>query len=229
VSAGPPKVWITRAQPGADATAARVSALGLEPLVAPLLEVRFLAPEIDLSGLAALAFTSANGVRAFARLDPERRLPVWAVGEATAEVAREAGFLEVRSAGGDVSSLTKAIARDPPAGPLLHLAAREPAGDLAGALTARGVIARRAAVYETVPAAAAQDPGEAADAEVVLLHSPRAARLLAALARNRRLAAARAACLSPAVAAALEAAIPARSAQTPDEAALLSLLETMAR
>ena len=51
------RVWITRAQPGADSTAARVRALGHEPLVAPLLAVRPLEAEsLDLRGVAALAF-----------------------------------------------------------------------------------------------------------------------------------------------------------------------------
>ena len=50
------RVWITRAQPGADATAERVRALGHEAVVAPLLAVRPLSDvEIDLTGVAALA------------------------------------------------------------------------------------------------------------------------------------------------------------------------------
>ena len=61
------RIWITRAQPAADVTAERVRALGHEAMVAPLLAVRPVEPEpIDLEGVAALAFTSANGVRAFA-------------------------------------------------------------------------------------------------------------------------------------------------------------------
>ena len=48
-------VWITRAQPGAAATAERVRALGHEPLVAPLLAVRLLeGAAVDLDGVAAL-------------------------------------------------------------------------------------------------------------------------------------------------------------------------------
>ncbi|MDB5446123.1 MAG: hemD, partial [Phenylobacterium sp.] len=34
------KIWITRAQPGADATAERVRGMGHQALVAPLLAVR---------------------------------------------------------------------------------------------------------------------------------------------------------------------------------------------
>ena len=104
------KIWITRAQPAADATAERVRALGHEALVAPLLAVRPLSGvEVDLSGIAALAFTSANGVRAFADLSGERSLRVFAVGAATAQAARAAGFKLVLSADGDVEALAEGL------------------------------------------------------------------------------------------------------------------------
>ena len=86
------RIWITRAQPGADATAERVRALGHEAIVAPLLAVRALDDvHVDLNGVAALAFTSANGVRAFSDICGERSLRVFAGGAATAQAARAAG------------------------------------------------------------------------------------------------------------------------------------------
>jgi uroporphyrinogen-III synthase len=66
--------------------------------------------EIDLTHVAALAFTSVNGVEAFARLSAERRSPVFAVGDRTARAAREAGFADVVSADGDVEALAALIA-----------------------------------------------------------------------------------------------------------------------
>ena len=60
-------IWITRAEPGAAATAERVRQLGHRPLVAPLLEVRPTAQAApDLADVGALAFTSANAARIFA-------------------------------------------------------------------------------------------------------------------------------------------------------------------
>ena len=105
------RIWITRAQPAADTTAERVRALGHEAVVAPLLAVRVL-PDVavDLRGVAALAFTSANGVRAFADASGERGLKVFAVGAATAQAARQAGFKSVLSADGDVEALAEGIA-----------------------------------------------------------------------------------------------------------------------
>src|SRR5690606_27759634 len=83
------RVWVTRAEPGAGRTAERLAALGFEPMVVPLLAIRPLpCPPPDLTGMAALAFTGRNGVDAFAALTAERGLPVFAVGDATAERAR---------------------------------------------------------------------------------------------------------------------------------------------
>ena len=100
-------VWITRARPAAEATAARVTALGFESLVDPLLAVEALDADIDLAQAKALAFTSGNGVEAFARLSDERALPVFAVGRATAQAAKAAGFISVASADGDVEALCR--------------------------------------------------------------------------------------------------------------------------
>jgi len=179
------RIWITRTQPGADVTADRVRALGHDSVVAPLLAVS-LVPDVavDLGGVAALAFTSANGVRAFADLSGERGLKVFAVGAATAQAARSVGFKSVLSADGDVEALAEGIAarRGELRGAVLHPGALEPAGDLAGALEKQGVEARRLILYETAPVELPAAEAEAlAHSDAVLLHSPRAAQVLAKL------------------------------------------------
>lgn len=180
------RLWITRAQPGAEETARRLRALGHQPLVAPLLEVRETGAPIDLDGVGALAFTSANGVRAFARRNERRDLPVFAVGDATAAVARAAGFQAVDSASGDISALAAHIAaRRGVDGLVLHPGATHPAGDLIGDLARAGVPAKAVCVYETL--AVAFLPGAVATAledatlDGVVLHSPKAARTAARL------------------------------------------------
>lgn len=179
------RIWITRAQPGADVTAERVRAMGHDAVVAPLLAVRVLSDvSIDLRGVAALAFTSANGVRAFADASGERGLKVFAVGAATAQAARAAGFKSVLSADGDVEALAEGIAarRGELRGAVLHPGALEPAGDLAGALEKQGVEARRLILYETAPVDLGDAEAEALGrSDAVLLHSPRAAQVLARL------------------------------------------------
>ncbi|CAN5540644.1 uroporphyrinogen-III synthase [soil metagenome] len=230
---GARRIWVTRASPGAEATAARLAAVGLEPLIDPLLEVRDLSPAIDLTGVAALAFTSVNGVAAFARLHADRARPVLAVGDRTARAAREAGFAEVASADGDVEALAALIVGQASRldGTVLHPSAQEPAGDLLSPLIAAGLIARRVAVYETVerdPAATTLAALYSLDA--VLLHSPRAARKLAEILDEQPAPNLRVFCLSAAVAQPLGMLVQAGAlaslafAPHPSETALLNLL-----
>lgn len=169
------RVWVTRARPGAERTAARLTALGFAPQVVPLLEIAPLSPALDLTGVDALAFTSVNAVTAFSALTDARALPVFAVGDATAEAARVAGFASVRSASGALGDLAALIRADGRGRTLLHPGAVEPAGDLS-ALVGPSASVRALPIYEAREAEAA--PPDVFDA--VLIHSPRAARVLAA-------------------------------------------------
>jgi uroporphyrinogen-III synthase len=222
-------VWITRARPGALATADRVRALGFEAIIDPLLTVETLQAEIDLTHIAALAFTSANGVEAFARLSDERGLPVFTVGRATARAAQGEGFASVSSADGDVEGLCDLIA-GAAGGPVLWAGAQEPAGDLVGMLRGCGVMARGVAVYETLDRAPLAETLARLDAPLTaLVHSPRAARALATVLGDRPAPNLRVLCLSEAVAAPLRGG--SRSvafAPRPDESALLALLSAKA-
>jgi uroporphyrinogen-III synthase len=223
MDAGAP-VWITRARPGALATAERVRALGFETIVDPLLAVETLDAQIDLSRIAALAFTSANGVEAFARLSDERGLPVFAVGRTTARAAEGRGFVSVSSADGDVEDLCGLIAAGA-SGPVLWAGAKAPAGDLVGMLRGCGVMASGVAVYETLQRAPSADTLARLNAPLTaLLHSPRAARVLATHLRERPAPDMRALCLSEAVAAPLRDLANVTFAPRPDESALLDLL-----
>ncbi len=171
------RIWITRAQPGADATAERLRALHFAPVITPVLQVQALQDAPSLEGVGAVAFTSGNAVRAFAGLIAERELPVFAVGDSTAAAAREAGFTQVTSAAGDVSALADRIAQDRQdfVGEVLYPAPAEPAGDLVAALADRGVPARSLPVYRTAAADFTTPP----DIDAVMIHSAKAARRLA--------------------------------------------------
>ena len=225
------KIWITRAQPGADATAERVRGLGHDALVAPLLAVHDLEDvEIDLTGVAALAFTSSNGVRAFAARSGDRGRKVFAVGGATAQAARQAGFMSVLSTDGDVDALAQGIAarRSELKGAVLHAGAAELAGDLVGALERLAIEARRLTLYETRPIRILEaELKSLLRADAVLLHSPRAARALAAILRTHPAPAMRALGLSKAVLKPLiRAKLAAKLAPPyPLEAALLQLID----
>ena len=229
-ASGPARVWITRAEPGASRTAARLRDMGLKPVIQPLLALENLTPTVpDLDRFAALAFTSLNGVAAFAALTLRRDRPVFAVGDATAQAARDAGFVSVRSASGDMNALARLIAAELRDADLLAPQAETPAGDLAAELAAvgaRAVRLERLAAYRAVPAAAATPPRF----DAVLVHSPRAGEALAALNLTPRgraaLLAAVIVCISPAAAAPLAALVLAPTVSaTPDETTLLAPLK----
>jgi uroporphyrinogen-III synthase len=178
------KVWITRASPGAEASAERAAALGFDCIVAPLLTFRSIAAELHLRLGETLAFTSINGVERTAAMTDRRDPEVFAVGDATAKAARAAGFRDVASAAGDVQALGDLIVRAAPTA-VLHPCARQTAGDLVGALKAAGVSARKLPVYETVeavdlPASVATALGRH-ELSAILIHSPKAAKTAAAL------------------------------------------------
>ncbi|WP_109261663.1 uroporphyrinogen-III synthase [Hyphobacterium indicum] len=182
------KVLITRSEPGATRTAEQVRRRGADPVIAPLLRIEF-ADEIEagLSRISALLFTSPNGVRAWLSGRSETDLPAFCVGDATARAALEAGFSKVRSAGGDANDLIALCEARlvPGRHRLLHLRGAHAAGDIAGALQARGFEVDEAVIYEAVaetvlPPKAAQVIRQR-ELAVALFHSPRAAIAFTAL------------------------------------------------
>lgn len=176
------RVAITRAQPEAERTAARLRALGAEPVLASLLTIVPCGYDTSTEGAQAIIFTSSNGVRAFPDAHAARERKVLAVGDATAEAAREAGFLDVRSADGDVVALAAlAIATlDPGGGKLIHIAGDHVAGDLGGTLRAAGFECERRLAFASV--AAQTLPGAFAEPlDAVLFHSGRAAETFVSL------------------------------------------------
>lgn len=181
------RVLVTRSEPGASETAERLARLGYRPIVEPLFMLETI--PAALPGFDALAFTSANGVRAFAELNGRREPAVFCVGGRTAEAARDAGFSDVTSADGDVAALVPLVLRKlDPGARLLHSGNEESRGDLAGKLKAEGRKAEFVATFRAIPAGslspalAAHLSGKPAF-EAVLIHSPRAAASLADFAK----------------------------------------------
>lgn len=170
------RVAITRAQPEADRTAARVRERGAEAIVTPLLTIVPCRYDTNTEDAQAIIFTSPNGVRAFPDVRSARDRLVLTVGDATAEAAREAGFSDVRSADGDVRALA-ALARralDPADGKLIHIAGDHAAGDLGGELRAAGFSVERRLAYAAVAAIVLPEALKH-PLDIVLFHSARAA------------------------------------------------------
>lgn len=232
------RVLVTRPRTDAGPVTAELERRGFDVLLEPLLEIRFLeGPPLALDGVQALIFTSANGVRAFARRSSTRHLPVFAVGDRTARVAGGAGFLHVESAGGNVGSLVDLVSKRsrPDVGSLLHVAGSAVAGDLAGGLSAAGLTIDRAVLYDahTTERFSTRTLGflQEGRIDIVLLFSPRTAQTFASLVNAAGLADAcrqmTVVCLSSAVASAIsglpwQAALTARE---PTRSALLAELD----
>lgn len=151
------RLVVTRPQADGERTAAVLRARGHEVLLAPLMQVEPIAA--DLSGnWGGVIVTSANALSALAGNPAHRSLldlPLFAVGRRSAEAARQAGFTNVISAGGDVRDLVRLVAerRANTAAPLLYLAGEDRAADVVGELAMRGIAAEMAVVYRamTVP------------------------------------------------------------------------------
>ena len=88
------RLIVLRPEPGASATVERARALGLDAVAIPLFRIEPIAwTAPDAGQFEGLLLTSARGVRHGGdQLERLRGLPVYVVGEATAEVARAAGF-----------------------------------------------------------------------------------------------------------------------------------------
>jgi len=231
------RVMITRPKTDAEPLAERLRAEGHEVFIEPLLDIEFRTEqEIDLAGVQAVLLTSANGARALACSTRERGVRVICVGEATSQAAKDSGFEDVVSAGGDVGDLAALVVAecDPAGGPLLHVAASAVAGDLAGCLRAERFTLNRAVLYDAVPrdSLSPEARGHIAgrNIDAVMLYSPRTARRFAALVRDAGLSNAvgdiDAVCLSAAVADALDGLQVRRRriAAHPDQESLLELM-----
>jgi uroporphyrinogen-III synthase len=134
--------------------AAALARRGVEAVIEPLMQIHFHADEpIDLTDVQAILCTSANGVRALAQASGERRVPLFAVGDATAACARAEGFGMVESAAGNADDLVRLAAErlDPRQGRLLHVAGQVAAGNLTEALGKRGFAVERRVLYEARP------------------------------------------------------------------------------
>ena len=209
------RILITRPQDDAIPLAALLEEKGHTTVIAPLLEINDLNQPLDISEAQALLFTSANGVRAAARATGERDVPALCVGDATGREASAQGFINVKSAGGDVEALATLVRQicDPADGPLVHVAGTLVARDLAGMLEQAGFTVRRAVLYEarraTVLPENAADALRAGTVDGVMLFSPRTATTFSTLVTEAGLAADCASvdmlCLSQAVAEALGA------------------------
>lgn len=235
------KMLVTRPEPDAQATLARLDALGISALAAPVMVRQTLDASLPPpDGFTAMVLTSANAVRALAErgvLDQYRHLPVFAVGDRTAREASEAGFERVSSAAGALQDLVNAMTIARMRGPIFYPTGKHQSADLAKALAPLGVMVATAKIYdmvavEALPAQILAELG--GEIGAVLAYSRRSAEIFATLAaslpRDRRSRLAML-CLSETVAEPLLEARFSRIslADRPDEDAMMALALAFAR
>jgi uroporphyrinogen-III synthase len=172
-----PRLLVLRPEPGASATAERARARGLDPVVVPLFEVEpvtWESPEAD--GFDGVLLTSANAIRhAGEGLETLRGLKAYAVGEATGEAAREAGFDIAAIGDAGVERLLRSVEKDLR---LLHLCGED---------HTRVEDARQSITPLVVYRSKAVDAPDlsGANGSIALIHSPRAGRKFADLIPNQ--------------------------------------------
>jgi uroporphyrinogen-III synthase len=234
----PVRVLVTRPAADGERTAAKLRASGFDVLIAPLLRMEALAAEFGAGPWSGVAMTSANAAAALEQ-HPRRTellsLPVFVVGRRTADAVRSAGFDSITSADGNEADLVRLIAARPrAAAPLLYLAGKDRAGDLAGDLAAHGIVVRTVEVYRAAKAtrfpADAQAALQAGRIDGVLHYSRRSAEVYIDCAKAGGILDMALApfqyCLSRQVAEPLRAAgaRKMRVAPKPEEAALIDLV-----
>jgi uroporphyrinogen-III synthase len=190
-------VLVTRPYPEDEATAASLRTRGFEVLKAPMLRfepVPFHADgEVDYGAVLVTSANALRGIEPQLKGSPLLALPLFAVGEHTASVARGAGFENVISASGDAGSLRDLVLAGVKAkalkktSPLLYLAGADLARDLAGEFGERGFAVITHTTYRM--AAVSDLPRETSEAfaanriEAVLHYSRRSARAFLEAAR----------------------------------------------
>lgn len=238
------RILITRPEAEAAATAEMVRHCGLDPLCVPVLEIRETGAVLpDFSLYKGIVFSSAAGVRAFVARGADPRWfskKVFAVGDHTAALARQAGWSDVVSAAGTMADLV-ALMRETLESParLAHFRGRDvrhnPAEDLEpDGYRVDGIVLYEANPVPTLPPhiiAALQDYG----IHAVMFYSARSAAAFAAVLRRdwpeADLRGTKALCLAHSV---VESAMGLNWGEilvspTPDQAGMQSLLNQIVR
>lgn len=125
-----------------------LKAKGLEVSHYPLFKPQFF-PIPPLKNPQSLIITSKNAIRALKESDTLKKIPLYTVGDKTAELAKEFGFSDVVSASGTSDHLIHMIlAREPRnQGILWHLSGEDVKGNIIESLKCAGFDAKRHIIY----------------------------------------------------------------------------------
>jgi uroporphyrinogen-III synthase len=185
-----PRVLVTRPEPGASRTAARLEAAGFDAVSLPLTVLKPLDFVIPGGPFDALIVTSAQALE-HVDLNLLPRLSVYAVGGTTAASAEKSGFANIVTAGGSVASIAALVRKSArPAARLLYLCGRVRRPELELALDGAGFHVTAVETYDAVPAVYTENELDTrlgdAPFDAVTLMSAQVAEQFAALAGNKR-------------------------------------------
>ena len=159
----------------------------------PLLKIDFKHRPISTRGVQALIVTSTSGSIALKNAVESRKIPVFAVGHATAQILKNASFGDVKTAEGSVLTLINLILSNlkPENGPLVYLSGKNIAVDLVSILTTKDFSVQREIVYNAIAAKNLSEGTQKSLREqkidAVLFFSPRTAFTFANLITKARL------------------------------------------
>lgn len=193
------RALITRPKEDAEKSRARLREFGFEVVMEPLLEIipcMGSKPQIIAAILRkpqAVLVTSANGIRMLAKYADEKDLNIFAVGDSSADIARQLGYKKVQSASGDAKELFTLVKKKltPGKGFILHIAGNVVKHGLKEKLEEEGFEVQRISAYEARPVKGLSAGLKVAlancEIDFVVFYSSRTAEVFEELMRNERI------------------------------------------
>ena len=149
-----------RPQPDCDADVAELTSRAVQSVALPMLQVAYLSgPPVLFSSAdqpgdyQGIIITSKHASR-YLSDQPDassklRCLPVWCVGNGSANILRQAGFAIAYEGKGNAADLADQVCQQRAAGPFLWLSGQDVHTDMTARLKAQGIMVQRQVVYRT--------------------------------------------------------------------------------
>lgn len=171
---------VTRPINEATQTTAKLRALGHTVLVAPAIKVEPVSFEIPAEN-RSIIITSRNAARIGLANIGNKQRPIFAVGEQTAQEARELGFTNITVGPGTARKMIPTLLECGISDKrkYTHLCGNEVSYNIAAALAAEGLDATSTVTYQTLPTRSlgmeVQEALNAGQIDIALFYSPRTA------------------------------------------------------
>jgi uroporphyrinogen-III synthase len=176
-----PTLIVTRPTAQGERFAASVASAWdgpLEMIVSPLIKI--VPVKVTAPNVAAVIFTSANGVYAAAAMGLPAGLAAWCVGGRTAQAAQQSGYVPITGPG-DADGLVAHLISARPAGTVAHIRGKHARGDVCARLNAAGLLCLDVVAYDQQSCALSSRAHAALNADIPVvapLFSPRTSTIL---------------------------------------------------